>query len=148
MPVQRPTFRTLDAFECAALMGMHHVGRLAFSFRDKVDIEPIHYAWSDGWIYGRTADGSKLRALAHNRWVAFEIDEVNALFDWRSVVVKGSLYILSPTDDGPLHGEWDHAIALLQRVIPGAFTEDDPTPERAVVFRIHADHITGRAASP
>lgn len=148
MAVARPAFRELDPFECAAMMALHHVGRLAFSFHDRVDIEPIHYVWSDGWIYGRTGDGTKLRALAHNRWVAFEIDEVSALFDWRSVVVKGSLYVLSPADDGPLHGEWDHAVTLLRRILPAAFTDDDPTPDRAVVFRIHADKVTGRAATP
>jgi nitroimidazol reductase NimA-like FMN-containing flavoprotein (pyridoxamine 5'-phosphate oxidase superfamily) len=144
----KPTFRGLDRAECETLMAMHHVGRLAFSFHDKVDIEPIHYVWSDGWIYGRTGDGTKLRALARNRWVAFEVDEVSALFDWRSVVVKGSLFILSPSDDGPLHGEWDHAVSLLRRIVPEAFTDDDPTPERAVLFRIQADKIAGRAATP
>lgn len=148
MPMHKPTFRELDANECTALLANHHVGRIAFSFHDKVDIEPIHYVWSDGWIYGRTAEGSKLRALSHNRWVAFEIDEVNALFDWRSVVVKGSMYVLSPTDDGPLQGEWDKAVTLLRRIVPDAFTQDDPTPERVIVFRIHADKITGRAATP
>ena len=148
MAENAPAFRVLDAAECAALLAAHHVGRLAFSHHDRVDIEPIHYVWSDGWIYGRTGDGTKLRALAHNRWVAFEIDEVNALFDWRSVVVKGSLFLLSPADDGPLNGEWDHAVSLLRQLIPTAFSKEDPTPERAVVFRLHADQVTGRTATP
>lgn len=148
MPDPRPTFRALDVFECQALLALHHVGRLAYSFRDQVDIVPIHYVWSDGWIYGRTGDGAKLRALAHNRWVAFEIDEVDALFEWRSVVVKGSLYLLSADEDGPLHGEWEHAVSLLRLVVPEALTVTDPTPDRTLVFRIHADQITGRMALP
>ncbi len=143
-----PTFRELDEKECTALLAAHHVGRIAFSYHDRVDIEPIHYVWSDGWIYGRTSEGTKLRALARNRWVAFEIDEVDALFDWRSVVLKGALYLLTPNGEGPLNGEWEHAVSLLRRSVPEAFTAEDPTPGRAMVFRIHADKVTGRAATP
>ena len=143
-----PTFRALSTEECEAMLAAHHVGRMAFSFHDRVDIEPMHYVWSDGWIYGRTGEGTKVRALARNRRVAFEIDEVDALFDWRSVVAKGSLYLLDPDDEGPLAGEWQRAVSLLRLVIPEAFTPDDPTPGRAIVFRIRAEDVTGRAATP
>lgn len=144
----KPRIRSLDPFECTALLATQYVGRLAFSNHDRVDIVPIHYVWADGWIYGRTGDGAKLRALTHNRWVAFEVDEVLAPFEWRSVVLRGSLFLLSPTDEGPLDGEWDRAVALLRRIVPAAFTAEDPAPERSVIFRIHADQVTGRAAQP
>lgn len=142
-----PSFRALDAAECEALLGAHHVGRLAFSFRDRVDIEPMHYVYSEGWIYGRTSPGTKLRALTYNRLVAFEVDEVDALFSWRSVVVKGTLFVLAPEDDGPMSSVWEQAVSLLQRIVPAAFTADDPTPERMIVFRIQADLVTGRQAT-
>ncbi len=118
MTAPAPRIRTLDLRECEELLAAHHVGRLAFSYRDKVDIEPIHYVYSEGWIYGRTGEGTKLRTLAHNRWVAFEIDEVDGLFDWRSVVVKGALYLLAPSADET----WTYAVSLLQRVVPGALS--------------------------
>lgn len=143
-----PAIRVLDDVECEALLSKHHVGRVAFSYHDRVDIEPVHYVYSEGWVYGRTGEGTKLRALAHNRWVAFEVDEVDALFDWRSVVVKGALYLLSPDEDGPLNGVHAHAVSLLQRIMPDAFTADDPTPERAIIFRIQADQVSGRQATP
>lgn len=143
-----PSFRSLDGAECEALLSAHHVGRLAFSHHDTVDIEPIHFAYSGGWIYGRTGEGTKLRALAHNCWVAFEVDEVDALFEWRSVVVKGALYLLSPNGDGPLRGVWEQAAALMQRIVPEALSPDDPTPERTVLFRIRAAQVTGRQATP
>jgi hypothetical protein len=148
MPDRLPEFRELTGEECDALLAAHHVGRIAFSYRDHVDIEPIHYVYANGWIYGRTAPGTKVRALAHNRWVAFEVDEVNALFDWRSVVVKGALYLLEPNGDGPSQSAWQTALEALKHLIPEALTAEDPTPERALIFRIHADAITGRAATP
>ena len=140
-----PTFRELTREECNELLARNHVGRIAFSYHDHVDIEPINFVYEDGWIYGRTSDGTKLRTLAHNRWLAFEADEISALFDWKSVVVKGALYILEA--DGPRSEAHDHAIEVMRRVHAEVFTPDDPAPHRTVVFRIHADQVTGRAAS-
>lgn len=137
-----PAFRELTRAECDTVLARNHVGRIAFSFHDRVDIEPIHFSYEDGWIYGRTADGTKLRTLAHNRWVAFETDEVNAMFDWRSVVIKGALYILD-TGGAP----YDHAVSVLRKLSPDALSEHDPFPDRTVVFRVHADQVTGRTAA-
>lgn len=72
-----PTFRPLDRPEMEALLARNHVGRLAFSFHDRVDIEPIHYVYADGVLYARTSPGHKLTTLAHHRWVALEADEVD-----------------------------------------------------------------------
>jgi uncharacterized protein len=142
---KQPTFRELTREECDALLLRTRVGRIAFSYHDHVDIEPINFIYEDGWIYGRTSDGTKLRTLAHNRWLAFETDEVSALFDWQSVVVKGALYIL---EGGGVRNEaHEHAVELMRSVSPDVLGANDPAPARTVVFRIHADQVTGRAAS-
>src|SRR5438105_5401 len=85
-PLRAPIFGVLDRAGCEALLARQRVGRLAFAFHDRVDIEPIHYAYEDGWLYGRTSHGSKLATVLHNPWVAFEVDEVRSHFDWESVV--------------------------------------------------------------
>ena len=144
-PAQPPVFRELDDDECVALLARNHVGRIAFSYHDHVDIEPIHYVYDEGWIYGRTGDGTKLRTLAHNRWVAFETDEVTAIFDWQSVVAKGALYILEA--DGPRGTEYERALEVLRTFMPETLGEGDPVPGRTAIFRIHADQLTGRAAT-
>ena len=94
MPSPAPRFRELSPDECGESLGRHNVGRLAFSRKDRVDIEPIHYEHDDGWLYSRTAAGTKLEVITQNRWVAFEVDGIDALFEWRSVVVKGGFYLL------------------------------------------------------
>lgn len=144
-PHKATLFRELTRGECDELLARNHVGRIAFSYHDHVDIEPIHYVYDSGWVYGRTGDGTKLRTLAHNRWLAFETDEVTALFDWRSVVIKGALYILEK--GGALGDEYAHAVELMRKLNPAVLTESDPAPERTVLFRIHADQVTGRLAS-
>ncbi len=147
MPTPRPAFRELDPAECTALLQRHHVGRMAFSRKDRVDIEPIHYVFDDGWLYGRTQPGTKLEVLTHNRWVAFEVDEVDALFDWRSVVVKGGFYLLRRDGSEQEVAIYDKGIRILRTLVPETMTPHDPLPERAIVFRIHIDEMYGRAAS-
>jgi len=146
-PVDTLVLRELTIDEAGALLSRNHVGRLAFSFHDRVDIRPIHYAYRDGWLYGRTSPSDKLVTLKHNQWVAFEVDEVQGPFDWKSVVVHGSFYRL--TDDSPpAHGELrDEALKLLRDFAPDTLRATDPVPFRTELFAIAIDQITGRAAS-
>lgn len=148
MATPRPHFRELTDEESRALLARNQVGRLAFAHRDRIDIEPIHYTYADGWLYGRTTPGAKLEAVSHDRWVAFEVDEIDALFDWRSVVVKGAVYLLRADGSEMERAQYATAVAMVRRVVPEAFTADDPLPERAILFRIHVDELTGRAATP
>ena len=144
-----PAIHTLTRDECLALLNRHAVGRLAFAFHDRVDIQPIHYLHSRGWLYGRTSEGAKLETIAHNRWVAFEVDEVRGLFDWASVVVRGAFYRLHLDAASPKERqEAAHAAALLDNVVPNTMAPGDPVPFRTVLFRIHVDEVSGRRAVP
>lgn len=139
----KPSIRALSGEESQALLARRHVGRIAFSLRDRVDIQPIHYVYEAPWIFGRTSAGTKMLTLSQNQWCAFETDEVRGLFDWESVVVKGPF---SP-QHSPL-ATWDHdrAVAALRRLLPMAFTDDDPTPHRDIIFGVHASEISGRCS--
>jgi len=124
----------------------NHVGRVAFTFQDHVDIEPIHYVFSYGWIYGRTSQGTKLSVIAHHRWVAFEVDETEGVFDWRSVVVKGAFEIVKADTSTRQDPAFTQGVALLRSIVPETLAADDPVPFRGVMFRIHMDEVTGREA--
>ena len=147
MPTPTPRFRELSADECTGILARHHVGRLAFARKDRVDIEPIHYVLDAGWLYGRTQPGTKLEVLTHNRWIAFEVDEIDALFDWRSVVVKGGFYILRADGSAQEVEIYRKGVDILRRFMPETMTAKDPLPERAIVFRIHIDEMFGREAT-
>ena len=145
-PQGKPVFSDLSRDECERILARNHVGRLAFSFRDRVDIEPIHYVYSSQWFYGRTSPGAKLTTLAHHRWVAFEVDEVQSIFHWQSVVVHGAFYIVEPDTANKRNSVFLQAIDLLRTLIPETLTGDDPTSFRDVLFRIHLDEVHGRKA--
>jgi nitroimidazol reductase NimA-like FMN-containing flavoprotein (pyridoxamine 5'-phosphate oxidase superfamily) len=140
-----PTFRSMTERDSKALLRRNHVGRLAFTFKDRVDIEPISYALDGNWIYGRTSHGQKLVQLKHNPWVAFEVDEVQGPFDWQSVVSHGTVYFLNP--GGEEHPGFERAVRLFRKHDPRTLRDDDPVPLRTIVFRIHLDKLVGRAAS-
>ena len=124
------------------------MGRIAFSFKDRIDIQPIHYVYEAGWVYGRTSEGAKLTTLAHNRWLAFEVDEVRGPFDWASVVVQGSFHRIDPQGPPAEQGLSAHAVRLLRTVVPETLTTDDPAAFRTVLFRISLGAVTGRLATP
>lgn len=130
-----------------ALLERNHVGRLAYTFRDRVDIEPISYVYEDAWIYARTSAGVKLTTVLHHPYVAFEVDEVRSRFEWQSVVAHGTIYILDPTQSARDSEVYDAALAILRRADADVLTEADATPHREVLFRIRADDLTGRAAT-
>ena len=141
------TFRDLTREEIEAVLARHDVGRMAFAMRSHVDIEPIHYVYADGALFGRTTPGTKLTILEHQPWVAFEVDEVDGPFDWRSVVLKGTVYFLQPDQVSHPPNAYDHAVCVIKSVMPQALTRDDPVPDRTILFRVHIDETAGRAAT-
>jgi len=146
-PSGPPIIRQLARHEAEAILTRNHIGRMAFSFQDRLDIEPINYICTDGWLYGRTSHGTKLTILAHNQQIAFEVDEVKGLFEWHSVVVKGTFEII-PADLGGDHAPaYTHAIQLLRILAPDAWEEHDRAAFRNVLFRVHIDEITGREST-
>ncbi len=143
-----PRIRDLSREECDAILARNQVGRIAYAHRSRVDIEPINYVFADGWIYCRTSLGVKVNFIEHQPWVAFEVDEVDALFDWRSVVVRGGVQFLD-SESTPAHERaFAHGVELLHRLVPGTGTDQDPVPFRLLVMGIHLDEVTGRSATP
>jgi nitroimidazol reductase NimA-like FMN-containing flavoprotein (pyridoxamine 5'-phosphate oxidase superfamily) len=142
----RVTTRALKPKRMTEVLTRHHVGRMAFTLHDRVSIVLVNYLFSEGWIYSRMEMGTDLVTLLHNRWVAFEVDEVDGLYDWRTVSVNGSVQFLS---DGPSMIEardFKAAADLIQSVVPSVLTPADPMPQRVQLFRIFVDQMTGTEA--
>ena len=142
-----PTFFELSRDESLELLARNRFGRLAFSFHDRVDIEPISYVLAEDWLYARTAPGTKLTVVQHHPWVAFEVDEIRSRVDWRSVVVHGTIYFLDPNREAD-RADYDAADKVLRSVDADALTAADATPQRQVLFRIHVDDVVGKGARP
>lgn len=141
-----PQFFVLSPAECAAILGRNHVGRLAYREGERVQIQPVGYVASEDWLFLRSAYGAKLEAITSDPFVAFEVDEVEGPFDWRSVVAHGTIY-LRPSDGSAIEQrEAQRAIEAFQSVMPEALTANDPVPERNVIYGLHVHEMTGRMA--
>jgi uncharacterized protein len=121
----------LSAEECAALLPLQSVGRVAVDTGERPAIMPVLYALLDGDVVFRTAPGEKLVAAALHRTVAFETDEfdIEARTGW-SVDVVGTAEELVQPDD------LRRAEALGLQPWAG--------DERDRFVRIRAEHISGR----
>jgi nitroimidazol reductase NimA-like FMN-containing flavoprotein (pyridoxamine 5'-phosphate oxidase superfamily) len=138
-------YATLSDTEARAFLSQRHVGRIAFSRNDRVDIEPISYTMDGDWIFGRTGAGTKLCALAHHPWCAFETDESSGMFEWTSVVVKGTFYLLDPESGSP--DTYLRALACIRALEPMAFSAADSAPHRGIMFGIFVNEISACSAS-
>ena len=147
MPAQKAAlFSSLSEDESRELLRRNHVGRLCFVRNGQPDITPVHYVADGPWIFVRSAPGAKMDAVAHHPYVAFEVDEISGALDWQSVVARGTIYHL-PGDGTPIERrELERASRALRSLVPEAFTESDPTPQRQIVYGIHVDEMTGRMA--
>ena len=152
--VGSPQLRVLTRPECESLLIRNSVGRVAFVRANRVDIVPLNYVFDGSSLCGRTARGTRLEETSGNfndSWpVAFEVDEVEGLFQWRSVVVHGNLHAAT---DGDVEWRrdpraWDETRRSFRTLIPRAFTQDDPTGFRDVLIRIDLAEVSGREALP
>lgn len=126
------------AAESVARLGCHAGGRTY--------VVPVAYAYAGGAILCFSDEGLKIAMLRENPDLCVEIDRVEHLGSWRSVIAQGRAEILEGDDARPA------ARALATRL---ATLVDDPTSrarlEKALgegrgfyVVRIALHHKTGR----
>lgn len=138
--------RELSRDESKALLEKHHVGRLGISFHNRVRVELANYVYSEEWIYARTEVGADLTTMRHHPWAAFEVDEIDGIYDWRTVEVLGTIELLTTPAPFGDSSAFENAVRLMRTVIPEILTSDDPIPERVQLLRIHLDELRGREA--
>lgn len=143
-----PVFRELSTAEALRVLRRNAIGRIAYALHDRVEVVPIHYISDGRWLYVRTSPGFKVAVLARNRWLALQADEVESMTSWRSVLVHGTAYVLSPDATPDLARRYGRAVRKLRALMPEALTAEDPVAFRSVFLGIHIDAITGREARP
>lgn len=146
VPRKSPTiFRELSRQECLALLATHDSGRLAFTFNDRVDIEPLNYILVDGDLVFRTTPGSKVDVLQNHPWVAFEVDQIEGRVMWTSVVSHGTIYAMDRAGSSQERREYEVAVERLRAIAPTR-RRDDPGERHEVLLRLRVQCVTGREA--
>ena len=143
----------LDEAQIEEMLRSEVVGRIGCCAAGKVYVAPIAYVYDGQAIYAHTGEGLKLRMLRANPEVCFEVDHIESLTNWQSVIAWGWFE--------ELHGaEAERAVQLLAERIKPLVMEregqsshshaDDEcgrilaTEQRPVVFQIRLAERTGR----
>jgi nitroimidazol reductase NimA-like FMN-containing flavoprotein (pyridoxamine 5'-phosphate oxidase superfamily) len=127
-----PMLGRLSEPEIEEVLGREIIGRVGCHADGRTYVVPITYAYNEGAIYAHSADGLKLRMMRANPHVCFEVDHMDDLANWQSVVAWGHFEEL----EGP---EADHCMALLlARLLPLAATSETSHPPKSLTHQHRA----------
>jgi uncharacterized protein len=60
---------------------------------------PVNYVYKDGVIYAHSAGGKKISMMRKNPNVCFEVDEIENIFRWKSVIAWGIFEEITDIDE-------------------------------------------------
>jgi nitroimidazol reductase NimA-like FMN-containing flavoprotein (pyridoxamine 5'-phosphate oxidase superfamily) len=87
-----PRATELDVDACLALLGGHHLGRIAVNGPDGPTVLPVNYVLDRGAVVFRTDEGTKLDAAVRGEHATFEVDHVDeGRREAWSVVIHGKV---------------------------------------------------------
>lgn len=134
------------------------IGRIGCHVDGRTYVVPITYAYDGDCIYGHSADGLKVQMMRTNPDVCFEVEQVDDLANWRSVISWGTyeelhgsdaeagmqtlisrlLPLMTSTTAQPSHGlaSGEEAKSSVHRT--------DTAGHEAVLYRIRLHERTGR----
>ncbi len=84
--------------EIEQLLLREMVGRIGCNAGGLTYVVPTTYAYDGECIYGHSAEGLKLQSMRANPRVCFEVDHVEGIARWRSVIAWGTFEELSGAD--------------------------------------------------
>lgn len=144
-------FGEMKKQEVEALLKSQIVGRLACCQDNEPYMVPMSYAYDGEYIYGHSKEGMKIQMMRKNPKICFQVDKMEDMANWKSVIVWGKYEELASMDERSLGLK-----ILMDRVLPIVSSETVhlsphwPFPPqqigsiKGIVFRIKIEKMTGR----
>ena len=142
---------TLNTIEIEEVLANHYVGHLGCHADDVTYVVPISYVYDGQYIFGHTEEGMKITMMRKNPKVCFELEDLEDLSNWKSVIAWGEYEELNTA------AERQQALDLLYtRPLPyifgktsrfspqWPFAPNDKTNIKGIVYRIKLKEKTGR----
>lgn len=143
---------TLTTEQSKYILCSNHIGRIGCLADGKMLIVPITYVSDGKCIYAHSLEGTKIKVMRTNPNVCFEVDCIDDLANWRSVIVVGRFEELkkyaAQSKAKRMFFERLHPLTLGETV--NSIRETSRPPEtvhkkkRPVLFRITVKEISGR----
>ena len=144
-------FGALSTKETEELLKGELVGRIGCHVHETTYVVPISYIYEDDCVTAHTTEGLKVDMMRANPSVCFEVDHIETLGNWKSVIAWGTYDELKNPEDrrGAVR-------KLYKRIFPAVVSEkvklsshwpfepdrDEEIP--GVLFHIHLHTKTGR----
>lgn len=141
---------TLSKKQCERVLLTGLIGRVGSHAGGKVYIVPLTYVFDNGALYAHSKEGMKVMMMRKNPNVCFQVDQVDDLTNWRSVVLWGTFEELKTP------AAQDKALKLLTDRFEAYNTSESVKPvfhtseklplteKKPVIFRIAIGEMTGR----
>jgi nitroimidazol reductase NimA-like FMN-containing flavoprotein (pyridoxamine 5'-phosphate oxidase superfamily) len=141
----------LTTAQIAYVLQRELIGRIGCSADNEVYVVPIAYAFDGKYIYAHSREGMKIEMMRKNPDVCFEVDRIENMRNWTSIIVRGKFQELTREIDRT------RALKILNdRLVPYGISETmeprGPSPgkktiekdRKPVVYRISITEMTGR----
>lgn len=144
-------FGKLNKAQIEKVISENIIGRLGCHADGKTYIVPISYAYDGNYIYARTFEGMKISMMRKNPNVCFQMDQMEDMADWKSVIIWGTYEEL--TDEKKRNKGLKILTSRILPKIPSEtvklspewpFPTNDYTLIEGIVFRIRITEKTGR----
>lgn len=144
-------FGNLSDKEIEDVLTHQIIGRIGCHADNITYVVPISYAYDGESIYCHTYEGLKVSIMRSNPNICFEVDNMENMANWRSVVGWGKFEELSDNADREIGIQ-----KLYNRMIPEIasktiklspqwpFPPEDFEKIKGIIFRIRLDKKTGR----
>lgn len=127
------------------------VARIGCHAEDTTYVVPTTYAYDGEYVYGHTKEGMKIDMMRKNPKVCFEVDTMENMSNWRSVIAWGTFKELKEPEERKMAMQklMDRVMPLLtgETTISHAMTDVHGKSFEAmkgVVYRIKLTKKTGR----
>jgi uncharacterized protein len=141
----------LSKEEMDSMLRHEFLGRIGCHSNGMTYIVPISYAFDGKYLFCHSQEGMKIDMLRKNPEVCFEIDKLDSLAAWKSIIIWGKYEEVENEE------ERNKALKiLLNRAYPfivtekmklgsdWPFTSDNLSLIKGVVFRINIKEMSGR----
>ena len=133
------------------LLYSQRIGRLGCQSDGITYVVPITYAYDGTYIYGHTKEGMKIDMMRKNPKVCLEVDDMENMSNWRSVIAWGEFEeLIKPEDrEKAMNILWDRIMPFMtgETTVQHSMTDAHGKVIEAmqgVVYRVKLSKKTGR----
>lgn len=144
---------TLSSQSSNEILQNNRLGRIGCSDGNRTYVVPVQYVFDGRSIFAHSAEGMKIHIMRKNPDVCFEVDEIQDINNWRSVIIWGKYHELKNEHERytaiklfsvhNIHLKLSET-SILPPIHTGTFHYNQSQNIRPVIYRIIIEHVTGR----